>query len=404
MSAEDQSYGFPPGFFWGCSTSAHQIEGGLVNDWSEWEKSDARLAGLRDKSLDPQDFISGNAANSYADANADLACMAQLNLNAYRFSVDWSRIEPAEGRFDENALDYYLDFVKKLRGRRIEPFVTLWHWPVPLWLRDKGGWESPEAPKFFERFVKRAVEHLNAEVNFWITLNEPLVYGTMSFLKGEWPPCKKSWLSYCRVENHLAAGHRLAYDAIKALDGNNRVGIAKHNIFYEPYRSRLANRWLAAGADWWWNRRFLDRIKDKQDFIGLNYYFHNKVDWGFGRSHVYERYSDMKWGLHPEGVYHLLKGLARYRLPIYITENGLADRGDQHRSWYIAEILKNTHRAISEGVPVKGYFHWSLIDNFEWAHGFDPRFGLFEVDYLTFERKARSSAAFYADICKNNRI
>jgi len=395
---------FPEGFFWGCSTSAHQIEGGLVNDWSEWEKSDARLAGLRDRKLDPQDFISGRAANSFVDANADIACMASLNLNAYRFSVDWSRIEPAEGRFDEGALDYYLDFAKKLRARRIEPFVTLWHWPVPLWLRDKGGWESLQAPVFFERFAKKAAGRLKGEVNFWITLNEPLVYGTMGFLKGEWPPQKRSWLAYRRVENNLVAAHRRAYDAIKALGAESRVGIAKHNICFEAFRDRLINRLLAACADWWWNRRFLDRLGGKQDFIGLNYYFHNKVDWGFGKPHAYERYSDMKWGLHPEGAYHLLKGLERYRLPIYVTENGLADRGDQHRSWYIAEILKNVHRAIAEGVPVKGYFHWSLIDNFEWAHGFDPRFGLFEVDYSTFERKPRPSAAFYADICKNNRI
>lgn len=404
MPSPEDGLIFPNGFFWGCATSAHQIEGGLVNDWSEWEKSKARLAGLRDQRLDPNDFISGAAANSYPDNNADIVCMKELGLNAYRFSVDWSRIEPQEGVFDQAALDYYLDLVKKLRGRGIEPFVTLWHWPVPLWLRDQGGWESPTAVKYFARFVLRTVKHLNAEVNFWLTLNEPMVYTAMSYLNGEWPPQKKSFIAHLRVIDNLIKAHRAAYDAAKSVDPGNRVGIAKHNIYFEAYRGRLVNRCLKRCADWWWNRRFLNQINDKQDFIGLNYYFHNKVDYGFGKPHAYEKFSDLKWGLHPEGIYHLLTDLKRYGKPIYITENGLADKGDQYRSWYIRVILTNVHRALAEGVPVKGYFHWSLIDNFEWAHGFHPRFGLYEVNYQTFERVARPSAAFYADICRHNRV
>jgi beta-glucosidase len=273
-----------------------------------------------------------------------------------------------------------------------------------LWLRDKGGWESADTIKYFARFVAKIAGCLNAEVNFWITLNEPMVYSSMSYLKGEWPPQKKSRLANRRVVNNLIKAHRAAYDGLKQIDAGNRVGIANHHIYFEAYRGRLVNRVLKSCADWWWNRRFINKLKDKQDFIGLNYYFHNKVDYGFGKPHVYEKFSDLKWGLHPEGIYHLLKDLKRYRLPVYITENGLADKGDQHRSWYISEILKNVHRALGEGVDVKGYFHWSLIDNFEWAHGFDPRFGLYEVDFKTFERQPRPSAEFYADICKNNRV
>jgi beta-glucosidase len=164
------------------------------------------------------------------------------------------------------------------------------------------------------------------------------------------------------------------------------------------------NRILKWGADRWWNYRFLDKIKQYQDFIGLNYYFLNYVNYGFSKQFSYEKESDLTWGLYPEGIRYLLSDLKKYQKPIYVTENGLADRGDQHRSWYIREILKNVHAAIGQGVPVKGYFHWSLIDNFEWASGFKPRFGLYEVDYQTYERKARPSAKVYADICKNNRI
>ncbi len=404
MEIQNQTLIFPPQFFWGCATSAHQIEGGLVNDWSEWETSARRLKELEKKQVDPQDFISGAAANSYLENNADIACLKELGVNAYRFSVDWSRIEPVEGKFNEEALAYYLEFIKKLRANKIEPFVTLWHWPLPLWLKDRGGWESKDTILAFTKFVEKTASYLNSEVNFWITLNEPLVYTSQSYLAGEWPPQKKNPLVAWRVLNNLVAAHRLAYQLIKNIDNNNRVGIAKHNIYFEAANNFLVNRALKFLADWWWNFRFLNKIKNHQDFIGLNYYFHNLINYGFNRSYNYDKRSDLQWGLHPEGIYYLLKDLKKYNLPIYITENGLADKGDQHRSWYIQEILRSTFRAINEGVMVKGYFHWSLIDNFEWSHGFAPRFGLYEVNYQTFERVARPSAQFYADICRNNKI
>ncbi len=404
MQNENNELNFPPNFLWGCSTSAHQIEGGLTNDWSEWEKSHHRLEELKNQNKNPLDYISGQAANSFLDNNADIVCMKELGLNAYRFSVDWSRIEPQPGIFDETALNYYLNFIKSLRAHGIEPFVTLWHWPVPLWIRDIGGWESPKIVEYFNRFVKKTAGHLNTEVNFWITLNEPMVYSGNSYMVGIWPPQKKNFISYYKVIKKLIKAHRLAFDTLKEIDSDNKVGIAKHNIYFEAFGNKLINRILKFFADWWINERFLKAIDDKQDFIGLNYYFHNKINYGFSRQHEYEKKSDLNWGLHPEGIYYLLKDLKKYNKPIYITENGLADRGDQHRSWYINEILKNVHHAIKEGTDVKGYFHWSLIDNFEWAEGFHPKFGLYEVDYKNFDRIARPSAQFYQDVCKNNRI
>ena len=367
-------------------------------------KSEKRLRELNSKNLNPADFISGAAANSFVDNNADINCLRQLGANAYRFSVDWSRIERRPGQFDQAALDYYLDLVKKLRASGIEPMVTLWHWPLPLWVRDLGGWQSPKIIAPFLSFCEKIGRYLNAEVNFWITENEPLVYANMSFLKGVWPPQKKSRLAFLIVMKNLIAAHRQVYDVLKGIDPNNRVGIAKNNIYFEASGNKLINRLLKKGSDWWWNKRFLNRIADKQDFIGLNYYFHNLINYRFGGNFTYEKYSDMLWGLHPEGIFYLLKDLQRFGKPIYITENGLADKGDQHRSWYINQILKNVHRAITEGVNVRGYFHWSLVDNFEWADGFDPNFGLFELNRQTFERIPRSSAEFYEDICRHNRI
>ena len=207
-----------------------------------------------------------------------------------------------------------------------------------------------------------------------------------------------------RVINNLMAAHKESYKTLKSIDNNNQVGIAKHNMYFEAGPGLFVNRLLKKIADWWWNFRFLDKIKNYQDFIGLNYYFHNFVNYGFGKQFSYDKKSDVEWGLYPEGILHLLNDLKKYNKPIYITENGLADQGDQYRSWYIQEILKNVYQAIQDGVPVKGYFHWSLIDNFEWAAGFKPRFGLYEINYQTYERIARPSAKFYADICKNNRI
>ncbi len=394
---------FPKNFYWGCATSAHQIEGGLVNDWSEWERSEKRLRDLEKKQQDPLDFISGRASNSYLEDNADIDCLEKLSNNAYRFSIDWSRIEPKEGEFDLSALEHYKNFIKKLRANNIEPFVTIWHWPIPIWLRDKGGWHNKKVVFYFKNFVDKVASHLNEEVNFWITLNEPMVYASQSYLTGEWPPQKRSPLLFYSVIGNLAKAHREAYKILKKHDKNCKVGIAKHNVYFQSAGGPI-NYILKKIAEQFMNFWFLGKIKKYQDFIGLNYYFHNYINYGLNKRFSYEKKSDIEWGLFPEGIYYVLKGLKKYKLPIYITENGLADKGDQHRSWYIKEILLATHRAMEEGLEVKGYFHWSLIDNFEWAYGFSPRFGLYEVNYQTFERIPRSSALFYEDICRKNRV
>lgn len=393
---------FPENFFWGCATSAHQIEGGLINDWTQWENSPQRLKNLAEKQLDPLDFISGKASNSFVENNADINCLKQVNANAYRFSIDWSRIEPQEEEFDEKALEYYKDFILKLRSNNIEPFVTLWHWPLPLWL--KGGWENKETIKRYQNFVTKVANYFGDQVKYWITLNEPTVYISQSYLVGEWPPQKRSLVSVIRVFNNLVKAHHQAYLALKKINLESQVGIASHNIYFEAKNNNPVNKLLKKLADWGWNELFLNKIKQQQDFIGLNYYFHNLINFGYNKQFSYENKSDLDWGLCPEGINHVLRDLKKYHQPIYITENGLADKGDQHRSWYIKKILENTQLAMENGVDVRGYFHWSLIDNFEWAHGFEPRFGLFEVNYQTFERVARPSAEFYADICKNNRI
>ena len=393
---------FPKNFLWGAGTSSHQVEGGNVNDWSKWEKGNAE--GLAKKSetywqpwqkekfpemLQSRNYISGRACDHYHRFKEDFDIAKELNHNAHRFSIEWSRIEPKEGFIDEKEIEHYRQVLIALKERNIEPFVTLYHWTLPNWLAEKGGWLNPKTPYYFDRYVKIISENLFDYVNFWITLNEPSLYASNSYLKGNWPPEKKSIFKYFRVVNSLVKAHKLAYRALHLIDLECKVGIAKNNIYFEniPF------------INYFWNKYFLNKIKNEQDFIGLNHYFHQTL---FGNKN--ESVSDMGWGIYPEGIYRVLKELKKYNKPIYITENGLADKDDQKREKFIKDYLIWIYKAIEEGVDVRGYLHWSLLDNFEWDKGFWPRFGLVEVDFKTFERKIRPSAYKYAKICKNNKL
>lgn len=400
---------FPEDFYWGAAASAHQVEGGNNNDWTEWEKSESRIKNLESRikdqnfkknfpahifdrwptPLDITNYISGKACGHYNRFEEDFDIAKSLSHNAHRFSIEWSRIEPEEGKFNGKEIEHYRNVIKALRERGIEPFVTLWHWPVPLWLRDKGGARSAEFAFYFSRYAEKIVGELKDEVKFWITLNEPDIYSLNSYLKGVWPTQKKNPIVYLRVIGNLIKAHRKAYKIIKKIQPSAQIGIAKNNIYFEG--------WLWFLIDWWWNKFFLNKTKNELDFIGLNYYFHRRF-WRNENKFV----SDMGWELYPEGIYHVLKDLKEYDKPVYITENGLADARDKHRGWFMKESLKNVHRAIQEGVDVRGYFYWSLLDNFEWDKGFWPRFGLVEVEYETMKRKIRPSAYKYAEICKNN--
>ncbi len=399
---EEKKLHFPAGFLWGAATSSYQIEGGLTNDWSEWEKSPRRLADLHRRGLNPADYQSGLAANSWEMMDEDIECLKKINATAYRFSIEWARVEPEEGKFDEVAIARYADFIKKLQANNIEPFVTLWHWPVPLWLHKKGGWESKEIISYFKKYAEHLAQAFPT-VKFWLTLNEPNIFAGNSFLAGAWPPQKKNPFTYLKVFRHLIAAHCSSFDGIKKILPKAQVGIASPNMDFES-AGGIVNFLLKAFADWWWNHYFLNQIEAKQDFIGLNFYFHNRINYGYTKNKN-ERISEMGWELYPQSILPVLRDLhQRYHKPIYITENGLADAGDISRTWYIQEILKYTYQAIQSGADVRGYLHWSLLDNFEWAHGFSKKFGLFEVDYKTFERRPRPSALSYAQIIKDNAV
>ncbi|KKT38867.1 hypothetical protein A2W54_03685 [Candidatus Giovannonibacteria bacterium RIFCSPHIGHO2_02_43_13] len=409
---------FPKGFFWGAATSAHQVEGNNHNDWTEWEKENAnRLAGEASRNnlpkhildfypdpLKPENYISGRACDHYNRFREDFDIAKSLNHNVHRFSIEWSRVEPEEGKWDEKEIEHYREVIRALREREIEPFVTLWHWTLPIWVAKQGGWENKKTIEDFARYVNKLVRSEGfVDVKFWITLNEPDdIYSIFSYFKGKYPPGKRSILKTAKVLKNLVAGHKTAYKAIHNSNPAAMVGFANNTIYFE-------SRGLIAGifkilANAFWNFWFLKKTLNHADFIGCNYYHHNVLRGLRYNQNKNEMITDMGWEIYPEGIYHVLKDLKKHNKPVYITENGIADSRDIHREKFIKEHLKWAHKAISEGVDVRGYFYWSLLDNFEWSEGFWPRFGLVEVDYKTMERRIRQSAYAYAKIAKENSL
>ena len=404
MQKEKKTKKFPAGFLWGSAVSAHQVEGNNTNsDWWTFEHSEKRVRDLRARGKNPADYQSGMACDFYNRYEQDFDLLKKLNQNVFRLSIEWARIEPIQGRFDEKEIIHYKKIVQALRKRNIEPFVTLQHFTLPKWLADQGGILYDRCPALFEKYVEKVLPVFSGLVKYWITVNEPLVLSSSSYFVGVFPPNKKSLSKTLTAINNMAKMHVRAYDVIKKIDGKAQVGLAKNNIYFSPHRDNFFNRILVKAAKWWWNERFFGLIQNKQDFIGLNYYFRQEI--GFQGSYLgIGSRSDRGWELYPEGIYYLLKNLKKYNKPIIITENGLADKDDKKRSKYIQEILLNIHRAIEEGVDVRGYLHWSFMDNFEWEDGFKWKFGLVEVDFETQERKVRGSAKEYARICKKNEI
>lgn len=397
---------FPKNFLWGASTSAYQIEGGITNDWTAWEVSRKRLKSLRKKGLNINDYICSKACDSYNRYEEDVKLLKKINCNAYRLSVEWSRLEPIEGEFNEEEFDHYRKNLELLKKNNIKVVLTIWHWTNPVWLTLEGGWSKKKVVRYYARFVAKVVKELGDLVDYWVTLNEPMVHVFNGYLVGKFPPHKRNPFLARTVFNNLIQAHKRAYDIIHKKYPRARVSIAKLINDFDPARWWCPTEWFLAKIPYYfWNHMFLSRIKRHMDYVGVDYYFHDRIVWypPFRRNKNKE-VTDMGWEIYPKGIYHVLKYLKKFKKPIIILENGLADSEDKKRADFITNHLKYVHQAISEGIPVKGYFYWSLIGNFEWARGFSSKFGLFFVDRETFKRTMRPSAKTYAKICKNNVI
>lgn len=400
---------FPDGFLWGSAMSSHQVEGGNTkNDWYRWEGVPGHIA-------DGQP--SGQACDHYRRFEEDFDLAAKLHQNAHRLSLEWSRIEPEDGRWDMAEVEHYRRVLQALKKRGLKTMVTIWHFTLPAWFADRGGWQWHGSVNRFCRYAEFAAGALGDLVDFWITINEPMVYLGQGYQSGIWPPGKRSPLAYFGVFRRLAAAHRRAYRAIHGALDNARasvsVGIAQNVITFEPYRKHsLADILFIWFADKVFNHLFFGCTKNSHDFIGINYYFHYRIKYIptklfqlFYEVHTENREtSDVGWELNPQGIFEAIMDMTRYKRPIYITENGLANADDGKRPRILVATVKEIYHAIKAGADVRGYFHWSLMDNYEWERGFSARFGLVAVDFASQKRTPRRSASVYAEICRENGI
>lgn len=362
-------------FLFGAGTSSHQVEGGNSNnDWWEWERT--RPFPLR----------SLRAADSWNRYGEDIVLATQLGHTAHRISLEWSRIETQEGRFNPEAIEHYKKLLQEIRSSGMKTFVTLHHFTNPLWLSRKGGWESSRTPELFARYTKYVAQHLGDHVDFWITINEPMVYALQSYGKGIWPPNKKNAWAVWKVVWNMARGHVLAYRVLHQVHPHIPVGFAKHFVAQ-----------LSPLRDWFFNRFFFSLIFNRQDFIGVNYYFSDKAN--VGKLPV----SDLNWPIYPKGLTQILLSLKKYKKPLYVTENGIADADDSRRADFIRSHIRAIEEAQRQGCDVRGYLYWSLIDTFEWAEGYAPKFGLIAVDFQTMERTIRPSSYVYKAIIQQAR-
>ena len=414
-----------PSFFWGVATSSHQIEGGNdKNDWWDWESLPGKIRdGTR----------SGSACASWERWEEDLDLIRGMGLNAYRLSIEWSRIEPEEGRYDEAALGRYRAMLEGCRSRAIVPIITLHHFTNPRWFAAKGGWEERANLQHFERYARLLGERFGDLVDFWVTINEPEVFGFYAYDAGLFPPGLRDRFRALSVIANMLEGHGLASQALRETDridadGDGhavQIGAAKHWVLLEPksWWSSLDNfatwaqhrifnvavvRALAGGAidlvvpGAPSVRRTVDALSGSSDFLGVNYYTRWRVS-PVGKIPLTPRpgapLNDLGWEVYPEGLELTIAECSRFGLPLLITENGVADAEDRWRPEFIRKTLSLIDRARGSGRNLRGYLHWSLLDNFEWMDGRKGRFGLYEVDFdhPFGPRVPRESARVYAE-------
>jgi beta-glucosidase len=401
---------FPRGFLFGTATSATQIEGGCgSSDWAQFAREKGRIKNGDTPAV---------ACDSWRRWGEDVALQRAMGMGAYRMSVEWARIEPRAGEIDGGALDEYRRMLGALRDGGIEAMVTLHHFTLPGWLADEGGVLAKGFAERLARFAKVVVEALGDLCRLWVTINEPNVLAAHAYLLGVWPPAVKSARLAWLAQRSLLRAHDAAYRALKDARGDAvQVGIAHHLRAIEPERpGKRRDRAAAALFARVFNDAFVRTVIERrtQDFLGINYYSRDLVR--FSPAHAGELFvsrgvpagadvSDLGWEIYPAGIGDVVRTWGRRSgVPVYITENGIADACDAKRAAFIRSHLAELARAIDDGIDVRGYFHWSLLDNFEWAEGYEPRFGLAHVDYASGERTLRDSARVYADITRRRTL
>jgi len=413
---------FPEGFYWGTATSSHQVEGNNRNNqWWAWEQEGGNIK---------DGTTSGAACDHYNRFEEDFALAKELGHNAHRFSIEWSRIEPEEGRWDEQEVEHYRRVVDSLHRNGLTPFATLHHFTNPLWFEAEGGWTSPRAPDLIERYSAYMAKQLGDAVPFWLTINEPPVLPAACYIAGVHPPAKRDFaLAMTAARNILVSLGRM-HNAIRAaVPHSPQIGPVINMTYVMPASDSEEDRNAAALFDQYWNAYWLDGLrdgvtgrpagdgeevpglKDAWDFVGLNYYSRSVIAGGRGVMGLRQvppppdaETSTMGWEVYPEGFYQCMARLKAYGKPVYITENGIGTDDDEQRCRCVLRHLREVHRAIGDGVDVRSYFHWSFQDNFEWAEGFRQKFGLLAMEEGTLNRLPRPSAYMFRDIARANAL
>ncbi len=386
---------FPDGFEWGAATAAHQIEGGnWNNDWWAWEHAEGTLCA------EP----SGDACDSWNRADEDVALVADLGLGTYRFSAEWSRIEPEPGEWSAASVDHYRRQCLALRARGVAPVLTFHHFTTPRWVAARGGWEDPATANLFAAFCRRLAGELGDVIGRACTINEPNVVAVAGWRLGTFPPGKVDAALRRRVNDVFVDAHRKAVDAIRAAAPGVPVGLTLSMAEFAPLpggEERAARvRHLLEDV-------FLDATGG-DDFLGVQTYTRMRVgpDGVVGPEDGVP-VLDMGYEYWPQSLEACLRRAWERtggRVPLLVTENGIGTTDDAQRVAYVHDALGGLLRALADGVDVRGYTYWSLLDNFEWAQGYRPRFGLVAVDRTTFERAPKPSAAWFAAVVRANAL
>lgn len=395
MSA-DLTKAFPDGFTWGTATAAHQIEGGNTNnDWWTFEHDPTS----------PAVESSGDATDSYHRWREDADIVASLGLDNYRFSLEWSRIEPADGEFSQAALDHYARVCEGLKERGIDPVVTFHHFTSPQWLADQGGWENPATADRFATFVEKASARLDGLMAKACTINEPNIVAMCGYGLGFFPPGRAEGMATAEaVGGVFVDAHRKAVEAVRANAPGTPVGLTVSSAEYvavDGGEERMAEERRVM------EDRYYDAV-DGDDFLGIQTYSRTRVGpHGMVGAEAGVPTLIMGYEYWPQSLEATLRRAWDYtggRVPLLVTENGIGTDDDTQRIAYLQAALEGVQRAIADGVDVRGYTCWSLLDNFEWSFGYGPHFGLVEVDRTTFARTPKPSARWLASVAANNAL
>ena len=401
-----ENMNFPSEFSWGVATASHQIEGNNTNNWSKFEN---------DRDIEN----SGLACDHWNRWEEDHGLLVELGVTSYRFSIEWSRIQPEKDEWNEDAIQVYSKMVDSLLQKGIEPMITLHHFSHPVWFEKLGGFYERDNIDYFREYCESIFPYFADRVSKWCTINEPEVFSIMGYYMGMFPPGKRSVRKAIRVMKNVMIAHGEVYNCLKSLKPDSHIGLAKNVTIFDPYRRWNLIHWITCYAlNYIWNGAIISGLKRGRmfgssvkvakgslDFIGLNYYTHvlttpflpqtTEVDLPARNN---QQITEFGYPMYAEGMARAIKILQRLQLPIEITENGVADKDDNLRPNHLKRHLWVLSKAIESGSEIRSYFHWSLMDNFEWAEGYSLRFGLHHVDYETQVRTLRTSGMDYRKI------